>query len=223
MPLRKVPLVTGAYYHIFNRGINRQPTYYTKRDYERFVKTLAFYRPTESSIKYSQFLKKPSDEQVDLLQNISRIPHQITIIAYCLMPNHFHLILKQNEDGAISKFLGDVQNSYVKYFNVKHKRTGSLFDRQFKAVLVETENQLLHLTRYIHLNPYSSHLVDHDHIISYPYSSLPEYLSGNYSLSNPNQVMEIYPKRYESFVLDHAGYQQRLESLKHLVIDEGVD
>lgn len=220
MPLRKVPLVTDAYYHIFNRGINRQPTYLSKRDYERFIKTLSFYRPTEPSVKYSQSLKKPSDEQAELLQTIACLPHQITIIAYCLMPNHFHLLLKQNEDCAISKYLGDVQNSYVKYFNVKHKRTGSLFDRQFKAVLVETENQLLHLTRYIHLNPYSSHLVDYDHITSYPYSSLPEYLSGKFTLSNPNQVIEIYPKRYESLVLDHADYQQRLESLKHLTIDD---
>ncbi|MBP9669778.1 transposase [Candidatus Woesebacteria bacterium] len=220
MPLRKVPLVTGSYYHLFNRGINRQPTFLIKSDYERFIQTTSFYRPTESPIKYSQFLKNPHDVRADLLSKIDNSPHQITIVAYCLMPNHFHLLLRQNEDGGISKFLGDVQNSYVKYFNVKHKRTGSLFDRQFKAVLVETENQLLHLTRYIHLNPYSSHMVDSDHITTYPYSSLPEYISGKFILSDPNQVMEIYPKRYESFVLNHADYQQRLESIKHLTIDE---
>lgn len=219
MPYRKVPLVTDSYYHIFNRGIDRQPTFLTKRDYERALQTLSYYRPSANSVKYSQFLKKSQDERQEILTSINHSEHQITIIAYCLMPNHFHLLLKQNNDAGISKFMANFQNSYVKYFNVKHKRTGSLFDRQFKAVLIETENQLLLLTRYIHLNPYSSHLVNKDEITTYPYSSLSEYLIGNYQLSNPNQVMEIRPKQYEKFILNHADYQQRLESLKHLTLE----
>lgn len=164
-------------------------------------------------------MKKPSDERQDILNNISKIPHQITIIAYCLMPNHFHLLLKQNDDLGISKFLANFQNSYTKYFNVKHKRTGSLFDRQFKAVLVESENQLLHLTRYIHLNPFSSHIIEKEDITTYPYTSLPEYLAGQYKITSPNQGIDINPRRYERFVLDHSNYQQRLESLKHLTLE----
>jgi len=93
MPYRKVPLVTGCYYHIFNRGIDRQPTFLTKRDYDRALLTLSYYRPTTGSVKYSQFLKKPIDERQDILSRIGSIPHQITIIAYCLMPNHFHLLV----------------------------------------------------------------------------------------------------------------------------------
>jgi putative transposase len=76
-------------------------------------------------------------------------PHRVTVIAYCLMPNHFHLVLRQNEDGGISQYLADFQNSYTKYFDLKHRRSGAIFNRQFKAVLIESENQLLHLTRYI--------------------------------------------------------------------------
>jgi putative transposase len=219
MPYRRTPLVTDSYYHIFNRGIDRQPTFLTKRDYERAIQTLSYYRPATNSVKYSQFLKKPQDEREEILTSINRTGHQITIIAFCLMPNHFHLLLKQNEEIGISKFMANFQNSYVKYFNVKHKRTGSLFDRQFKVVLVESENQLLHLTRYIHLNPFSSHLINRDGITTYPYTSLPEYLSGSYTLSDPNKVLDIYPKRYEKFILDHADYQQRLESLKHLTLE----
>ena len=219
MPYRKTPLISGPYYHIFNRGIDRQPTFHTKRDYERALQTLSYYRPSTNSVKYSQFLKKPLDERQNILDSITDVPHQVTIVAYCLMPNHFHLLLKQNEDSGISRFMSNFQNSYAKYFNVKHKRTGSLFDRQFKAVLIESENQLLHLTRYIHLNPYSSHAISKEEIVTYPYSSLPEYLSGNYKLSNPNQVIDINSKRYERFVLDHSDYQQRLESLKHLTLE----
>lgn len=221
MPRRKVPLVSGQYYHIFNRGINRQPTFLEKRDYVRALKTLSYYRPSTSPMRYSQFLKKPIDERHELLTKLSTQEHQITIVAYCLMPNHFHLLLKQNEEQGISTFLSNFQNSYTKYFDSKHKRSGALFDRQFKAVLVESENQLLHLTRYIHLNPYSSHLVNSDQITTYPFSSLPEFLSGKYQLANPSVVLDIDPKRYESFVLDNSDYQQQLERLKHVGLDIG--
>lgn len=219
MPTRKYPLVTCSYYHIFNRGINHQSTFLIKRDYDRALQTLSYYLPVESTIKYSLFLKKSQSERTNLLQAIKRTTHQVTIIAYCLMPNHFHLLLRQNVDGGISTFLANFQNSYTKYFNAKHKRTGSLYNRQFKAVLVETENQLLHLTRYIHLNPHSSHLVKYDEITTYPYSSLHEYLSGIHKLSNPSIALDINPKRYAAFILDHADYQQRLESLKHLALE----
>lgn len=219
MPVRKVPLVTGEYYHIFNRGINRQPTFTTERDYLRAIHTLIYYRPISNKIKYSNFLARPKSERQDILTKFTQSPHKITIIAYCLMPNHFHLLLRQEEDGGISKYLADFQNSYTKYFNAKHKRSGALFDRQFKAVLVESENQLLHLTRYIYLNPYSSNLITKDQITSYPYTSLAEYLSGSYQLSNPDIVLDVNPRRYESFVLDNADYQQQLEQLKHIGLD----
>lgn len=220
--MRKVPLITGQYYHIFNRGINRRRTFTAEnnyRDYNRAIQTLTYYRPAMNKLKYSYFLARPKSEQSDILTKLSKAPYRITVIAYCLMPNHFHLLLKQEEDGGISQYLADFQNSYTKYFDAKHKRSGALFDRQFKAVLVESENQLLHLTRYIHLNPYSSHLVNSDQITSYPYSSLPEFLSGSYQLTNPAVVLSINPERYESFILDHADYQQQLERLKHVGLD----
>lgn len=222
MPTRKVPLVTGEYYHVFNRGINHRRTFTAEnnyRDYSRAIETLTYYRPMNNKLKYSYFLARPKDEQRDILSKFTKLSNRVTIVAFCLMPNHFHLLLKQEEDGGISQYLADFQNSYTKYFNAKHKRSGALFDRQFKAVLVESENQLLHLTRYIHLNPYSSNLITYDQITNYPYSSLTEYLSGKYHLSHPDTALDIYPKRYESFVLDHADYQQQLETLKHIGID----
>lgn len=219
MPVRKIPLVTGEYYHIFNRGINRQPTFTTERDYRRAVQTLIYYRPIINKIKYSNFLARSRDERQSILKKLATTPHKISVIAYCMMPNHFHLLLRQEDDGGISKYLADFQNSFTKYFDAKHKRSGALFDRQFKAVHVESENQLLHLTRYIHLNPYSSGIVTKDQITHYPYSSLPEYLSGSYQLSNPSIVLDINSRRYESFVLDHADYQQQLERLKYVGID----
>lgn len=222
MPVRKVPLITGEYYHIFNRGINHCQTFTSMnnfRDYARATQTLQYYRSITNKLKYSYFLVRHKNEQHDILSKLAKSPQRITIIAYCLMPNHFHMLLRQEEDGGISQYLADFQNSYTKYFNAKHKRSGALFDRQFKAVFIESENQLLHLTRYIHLNPYSSNLVTKDQITMYPYSSLGEYVSGNYVVSNPNRVIDINPCQYESFVLDNADYQQQLERLKHVGID----
>lgn len=205
-----------------HRGINRRRTFTLKnnyRDYIRAIQTLAYYRPATNKLKFSFFLAKPKDEQKEILLKISQAPQRVIVIAYCLMPNHFHLLLKQEDDGGISQYLADFQNSYTKYFNAKHNRSGPIFDRQFKAVLVETENQLLHLTRYIHLNPYSSNLITKNQIATYPYSSLDEYLSGNYYLSNPSAVIDIRPRQYKSFVLDNADYQQQLERLKHVTLD----
>lgn len=217
--MRKVPLISGEYYHIFNRGINHQKTFVTTRDYFRAVQTLLFYKPAINNLKYSKYLSRSTDERKGIASKMAGAPHRVIIIAYCLMPNHFHLLLRQNVDGGISQYLADFQNSYTKYFDVKHGRSGAIFNRQFKAVLIESENQLLHLTRYIHLNPYSSNLITKDLITTYPYSSLIEYLSGNYSLSNPGVVLSIAPHRYESFILDHADYQQGLERLKHISLD----
>lgn len=219
MPIRQTPLVTGEYYHIFNRGINRQPTFIVSRDFERALETLHYYRYSSPPIRFSHYMGKPAGDRVKLSRQFIQLPLHAIVIAYCLMPNHFHLVVKQERDNGLARYLANFQNSYTKFFNAKHKRSGALFDRQFKAVRIESEAQLLHVTRYVHLNPYSSHLITFEDIPTYPYSSLPEYLAGRYHLSDPQSVIDIYPDRYRRFVLDHADYQQHLESLKHLTLE----
>ena len=99
------------------------------------------------------------------------------IVAYCFMPNHFHFLLKQKANDGISKFIANFTNSYGRYFNSKNKRNGPLFQNRFRATRIETEQQLLHVSRYIHLNPYSAYLVKNlKELEVYPYSSLPEYI-----------------------------------------------
>ena len=91
----------------------------------------------------------------------------VSILAYCVMPNHFHLLLKQEVEGGISTYLRRLTVSFVRYYNILHKQKGPLFESFFKAVLIESENQLLHVSRYIHLNPTSAKLVNDP--IKYPY------------------------------------------------------
>lgn len=147
----------------------------------------------------------------------------IEIFAYCLMPNHFHLLLKQVADRGVSKFLSQFENSYTRYFNTIYERVGPLFLDQFKSVRIVTEEQLLHVSRYIHLNPYTSYVVkDFESLFSYPWSSLEKYfIQEKSSLCNKEVILSLFkkPDDYRNFILDQASYQRELDKIKHLTIE----
>ena len=140
------------------------------------------------------------------------------------MPNNYHLLLKQLIDGGISKYLSQVQNSYSRYFNVRRKKAGSVFQGHFKAKRIETDEQLIHLSRYIHLNPYSSYVVKLiDNLKTYLWSSLPGFLGENeYTFVNKSFILDLFQdkKDYQSFVFNQADYQRELENIKHLTWDK---
>lgn len=225
MAKRRFPLVNDHYYHIFNRGVEHRPTFTSKKEYSRALFSMNYYKFSDLPIKYSYFVKQSAIRRMELLKELE-MKHKklVDIICYCFMSNHFHFLLKQNFDKGISKFMGDYQNSYTKYFNTKNERDGSLFGGNFKSVLVETDSQFLQVSRYIHLNPYASSLVSSfDDLLTYKWSSLPEYLElvkSNYCardviLSQFNKITENYKK----FVLDHADYQRKLKNIQYLTLD----
>jgi len=136
------------------------------------------------------------------------------------MPTHFHLILKQLKKGGISTFIGNVLNSYSRYFNTKHKRGGPLWEGKFKNVSVETDEQLLHLTRYIHLNPTSAGLVKKPE--EWPYSSYLEYLGKIKKINricSYEDLIDISPLSYKNFVESRILYQRELAKIKHLILE----
>ena len=143
----------------------------------------------------------------------------VQIIAYCLMPTHIHLILKQVHDAGISSFMGNILNSYSRYFNTRHQRKGPLWESKFQNVRIESDEQLLHLTRYIHLNPVTAFLVDRPD--DWEFSSYIEFISESpkQSLTQFNDLMEIDPKNYRGFVQERANYQRELAKIKNLLID----
>ncbi|MCX7881499.1 MAG: transposase, partial [Patescibacteria group bacterium] len=146
----------------------------------------------------------------------------VKIICYCLMPNHYHLLLQQKSKEGISRFISQFQNSFTRYFNTKNKRKGHLFEGQFKAVRVETEEQLIHLSRYIHLNPFSSYVVKKiDDLYSYPYFSFKEYLDIEKGFCDKEVIFSYFKdkKKYEEFVVNQADYQRNLEKIKHMTFD----
>ena len=224
MPGRLTPLVTGEIYHVFNRGIDGRTTFSAKKEFERSKELLRFYQWSGLSVRYSVFGEWDTVRQVDFFKKIrSKSKPLVGILAYCLMPNHFHLLVRQEIDGGISKFLSNFQNSYTRYFNTKNRRIGSLFLDQFKGVRIEEENQLLHVSRYIHLNPFTSFVVRTlDELETYPWSSLREYLGSDTTQICQKQMLLGLIKRktsFRSFVFDHAEYQRRLAGISHLTFE----
>lgn len=213
MPYRTTPFVNGEFYHLYNRGLEKSDVFNNKRDYSRFLETLFYYQIASPKPKFSLYRQSkvfPIDETKKI----------VNIICFCLMPNHFHLLVRQLTDGGISEFMRRFIHSYTKYRNVKYSRQGPVFQGIFKAVRMETEEQLLHLSRYIHLNPLVSYLVNN--LDSYPWSSYPTYvgLEKNERIAK-DEILSFFksPKDYQKFVMDQADYGKTLELLKHKLID----
>ncbi|MBI4023158.1 transposase [Candidatus Berkelbacteria bacterium] len=221
MPERFIPLATGEYYHIYNRGLRKQPTFLEKRDYELALLGLVYYQAIEPPFKFSVFRKLSVAERRQVLDDLARRPKLVTIICFCLMPNHFHLLLRQEVDGGISTFLRRWTNSYTRLFNTRHEQDGPLFQGAFKAVHVSSNEQLLHLSRYIHLNPFVSLIVKESAFLSYPWSSLGEYASGKTVRCQSDVILDQFksPQDYLRFVLDRAEYAREIKVIEHLILE----
>lgn len=135
------------------------------------------------------------------------------------MPNHFHFLIKQLKDNGISSFISQLTNSYTKYFNTKYTRVGALLQGTFKAVHIESDEQLIHLSRYIHLNPIVSGLTKD--LNTYEWSSYLEYMSDMAFYSSPQEILNFFssPKKYREFVEAQVEYGTSLEILKHRAVD----
>lgn len=175
-------------------------------------------------MRFSVFNELTSEAQSLVWKKLLSLgKYEISMIAYCFMPNHFHFLLRQTNDKGISRFLSNFTNGYTKYFNTKHHRTGVLFQGPFKAVHVETDEQLLHLTRYIHINPVVSYITSIKELESYSWSSLSEYLQRTPDVRCERRFVEAYVKKpeiYRKFLYDQIDYARELEKIKHLTFEE---
>jgi len=214
MPYRTVPFVNNEFYHLYNRGLEKSNIFNTARDYSRFLEALFYYQISNPKPKFSLY-RQSKIFPIDPSKKI------VEIVCYCLMPNHFHLLVKQSKDGGISEFMRRFIHSYTKYRNVKYNMQRPTFQGIFKAVRVETDEQLIHLSRYIHLNPLVSLLVKDLRL--YPWSSYPAYIGqASEDRLAKAEILNFFksPEDYQKFVLDQADYGTTLELLKHRIIDE---
>lgn len=213
MPYRALPFVTGEIYHLYNRGLEKQQIFTNSRDYQIFIEALFYYLMENPKPKFSLYRRTKTFP-------VKEDKKMVEVICFCLMTNHFHLMVKQTRDGGISEFMRKFIHSYNKYRNVKYKRQGPIFQGVFKATHIDSDELLIHVSRYIHLNPLVSNLVKD--LKKYPYSSYMDFIeeSGAYPLAR-EIVLNFFksPKEYEKFVLDQADYGMSLEKIKHLAID----
>ncbi len=217
---RKDKLVNGQYYHIYNRSIAKFIIFNNIEDYDRFCSLIKFCRFSDFDYKLSGYLDLTAENQNRIFNEIiSGNDSIVQIVAYCLMPTHIHLLIKQNQDGGISKFMSRISNSYSKYFNTKYKRNGPLWSGRFKSVLVDSEEQLLHLTRYFHLNPTSAELVDKPG--DWEHSSYSEYICKE-KVSNIcefSEAISMNDRQYKNFVESYKDNQREKSIIKYLTID----
>lgn len=222
MSKRKFPLITGEIYHIYNRSIALQPIFRTTKDYQRFLNILDFYRFDKPPVRYSHFNRLSYEDQIVFLNSLYKSPNiHSEIFSMSLMPNHYHVLVKQTSEKGVKNMFSIIQNSYAKYFNTKYKRIGSLFQSQFKSRRIETDEQFLHVSRYIHLNPLSSYVIEKpDELLRYPWTSLIDYTTKNKrAFINTEAIMKYFKNTDDlvKFTLDHADYQRSLEKIKHLL------
>lgn len=224
MPYRKYPLVTNEIYHVFNRGVACQPILNSKSDYKRFFDVIKYYKYQKQQIRFSYFNNLSLNDQNKYLQEFETEKNkQVEILSCCLIPNHFHFLLKEIINNGILNFIKTFQNSYAKYFNIKNKRNGPLFQNRFRAILIENDEQFLHVSRYIHLNPYSSRLINNiNDLENYCWSSFPDYMGLTSTKIFDKELLMSFFKTYEelrNFTFDQADYQRKLADIKHLIID----
>jgi len=150
---KRPPLVNDSIYHIYNRGLDRRNIFLDDEDYLRFIHDLFEFNDTAPAGKFSQ--EKQTKQQSEVQPPKVSRDIFVEVVCFTLMPNHFHLVLKQKQDGGISSFMQKINTGYTMYFNEKYKRKGAgpLFQGRFKAVLVESEAQLMYLAWYIFTNP----------------------------------------------------------------------
>lgn len=219
MPAKNIvkEYLENGYYHIYNRGVEKRNIFLDEQDCKVFLHYLKMYlSPVEElnelaqpGVRIHRFIPLNLSKEIDLL-------------AFTLMPNHFHLEIKQYTANGMNKLLQRLLTGYVTYFNKKYKRVGTLFQGTYKAVLIKSEAQFLHLSRYIHLN--SKEIVSPINFSNF--SSYPYYLGyKNASWIKPEEILNYFTKDVRKEFLSYKNFIEAknvnsAESLRELVIEE---
>lgn len=190
-----------SYYHVYNRGVNKRSIFKDDQDYVVFMGLLKRYLDPKNS---------DTDKFGRSYPNFAK---EISLNAFCLMPNHFHLLIYQENERSITGFLKSLSTAYTMYFNKKYKRVGHLFQDRYKASLLDNDPYLLHISRYIHLNPKK--------YLNWEYSSLPYYKNEKHaSWVKPQPILDLFEgTSYMNFLADYEDYRDMLAEIKYSLAD----
>lgn len=214
-------LANNEIYHVFNRSVGKENIFDNRWYLTHSLELINYYRYPQK-IRYSKFKTLPLELKDAYFTSFKQCIPLVDIYAFAFMPNHYHLLVKQNEDRGIYRFLSNFQNSFAKYFNLKNNRHGSVFQNSFKAKRVESDEDFMHISRYIHLNPVTSYIISLEKLSDYPWTSYPFYIEENKNIFiNSEYIKEKFKpiKKYIKFVADQADYQKELHQIKNLMID----
>lgn len=220
--------VEGGYYHIYNRGVEKRKIFMDNQDYLVCLSYLKTYLMPKEVNNLQAIIADPKidwgkkDKAIKLLR-LNNFSERLSLLAYCLMPNHFHFLVKQTDEDVIDNFMNSLFTRYSMYFNRKYRRVGKLFQGVYKAVLVNTDEQLLHLSRYIHRNPIS--ILQGDALQKYSYSSYGAYLKiSDFDWVKSNMILSAFSSTkfnsYKSFVEDKGLDYLMKQHIGKLTFDE---
>ena len=204
----------NSYYHLYNRGVNKGLIFSDDQDYKIFLYYLKLYLCSEAlQVEYLKLY--PS-------RKLKNYCNRLKLLVYCLMPNHFHLLVWQRDPDTINFFMRSLTVKYAMYFNKKYKRVGPLFQGVYKAVQVENEPQLIYLSKYIHRNPIA--LTSGRVLEVYRYSSYQNYLGMfDQEWLKRNEILDYFSKTklsnsYRAFVEETD--ERDLPMVKMLTLEE---
>ncbi len=216
MPARNVLKLyeSNAYYHIYNRGVDKGLIFRDDKDYKTFLSFLKIYISLQG-----ESLKVPPSRK------LKNYYGEIELHCFCLMPNHFHLLVRQNTDHGIDHFMRSLSTKYVRYFNSHYHRIGPLFQGPYKAVQVQTDNQLVYLSKYIHrnvldLSPYKE---SPRRLREYTYSSYGNYLE-NFTQSwvQTKAILSYFSRTVQDLSYESFVEQSHTDDIK-VILNEALD
>ena len=196
----------NGYYHVYNRGVEKRDIFLGQQDYKVFISYLKLYLSPPNL--QGRTLKDDNDHTIPPSRANSNFVDEIFLYAYCLMPNHFHFLIKQVSERSMENFMRSIMTKYVMYFNKRYHRVGSLFQGKYKTVRILSEDQYTYITKYIHRNPLTGHPTgsDLEGLREYKYSSYGNYL-GRFKQSwvKTDDILSYFSKTnprnsYQSFV-----------------------
>lgn len=220
---RKTPFIKNEYYHIYSRGVEKRKIFLIEKDYNRFV-ALLYIMNQSNQFRMDNFLQKNQNNLKNIFKE-KRDETLVSILGYCLMPNHFHLILYEHKKGGISKFMAKLLTAYSMYFNTKYERSGPLLTRPFRSEHISNESQYMYIFSYIHLNPlsiiYKTWKEDgiknkkgaEKFLEKYQFSSYQDFLKNN-RLESAILDFSIIPKYIKTMKLDFKIQKQIFHTSK---------
>lgn len=206
---------TGEIFHICNKSIANYPIFAYDFSARRFLEVVSYYNTSLSPICYADYLKSHPILTSNVLEiSLTGI---FRILAYCIMRDHYHFLIRIIASDTLSRYIGRIENSFTRYFNIKYKRKGPLWQSRFRSIRIESNEQLLHVSRYIHLNPATSGLIEKPE--DWNFSSYKTYIKDEKFLKIIPELSIQNPQQYKNFVEDQIDYQRMLKSIKKLLLE----